>query len=327
MAALHRALDRGVNFFDTADVYGDGRSERLLGAAAQGAQGAVLHHDQGGAAAAQADGRGLQQEEHHLVRRAQPQEPGGRHHRPAADSLPADRRLLPPGGVRAVRRPGQGRQDPLLRRQRRARRGGAEGARLPGRAVGPDGLQHVPPAAARPVPGRGAAAQGRRAGAAAAVVGDAGGQDDAREQVRRRRSPQLQPRGRALGQGRDLLGRPVRGGAGRGRGPEEARAPGDQDGDVRVALDPDARGGDLRDSGRQAAGAGRRQLRRGRSAGAERRDHGGRLRRSTRSGSRNTSTGTGDRARRGERRADPHLGRQSAGRGDRGAAARGRGRR
>lgn len=30
MAALHRALDRGVNFFDTADVYGDGHSERLL---------------------------------------------------------------------------------------------------------------------------------------------------------------------------------------------------------------------------------------------------------------------------------------------------------
>lgn len=30
MAALHRALERGVNFFDTADVYGDGRSERLL---------------------------------------------------------------------------------------------------------------------------------------------------------------------------------------------------------------------------------------------------------------------------------------------------------
>jgi aryl-alcohol dehydrogenase-like predicted oxidoreductase len=30
MAALHRALDLGVNFFDTADVYGDGRSERLI---------------------------------------------------------------------------------------------------------------------------------------------------------------------------------------------------------------------------------------------------------------------------------------------------------
>ncbi len=31
MAALHKALDVGINFFDTADVYGDGRSERLLG--------------------------------------------------------------------------------------------------------------------------------------------------------------------------------------------------------------------------------------------------------------------------------------------------------
>ncbi len=30
VATLHRALDLGVNFFDTADVYGDGRSERLL---------------------------------------------------------------------------------------------------------------------------------------------------------------------------------------------------------------------------------------------------------------------------------------------------------
>ncbi len=30
LAALNRALDRGVNFFDTADVYGDGHSEKLL---------------------------------------------------------------------------------------------------------------------------------------------------------------------------------------------------------------------------------------------------------------------------------------------------------
>ena len=30
LAALHRAVDLGVNFFDTADVYGDGHSERLL---------------------------------------------------------------------------------------------------------------------------------------------------------------------------------------------------------------------------------------------------------------------------------------------------------
>src|SRR3954469_25131097 len=30
MQTLHRALDLGVNFFDTADVYGDGHSERLI---------------------------------------------------------------------------------------------------------------------------------------------------------------------------------------------------------------------------------------------------------------------------------------------------------
>lgn len=30
LSALHRAVELGVNFFDTADVYGDGRSERLL---------------------------------------------------------------------------------------------------------------------------------------------------------------------------------------------------------------------------------------------------------------------------------------------------------
>lgn len=30
IAALHASLDNGVNFIDTADVYGDGRSERLI---------------------------------------------------------------------------------------------------------------------------------------------------------------------------------------------------------------------------------------------------------------------------------------------------------
>jgi aryl-alcohol dehydrogenase-like predicted oxidoreductase len=30
LAALHKAIDCGVNFIDTADVYGDGHSERLV---------------------------------------------------------------------------------------------------------------------------------------------------------------------------------------------------------------------------------------------------------------------------------------------------------
>jgi len=39
-AALNRAIELGVNFFDTADVYGDGRSERLLAKLRKD------HHDQ-----------------------------------------------------------------------------------------------------------------------------------------------------------------------------------------------------------------------------------------------------------------------------------------
>lgn len=36
VAAIHAALDQGVNFFDTAAAYGDGNSERLLGKALAG---------------------------------------------------------------------------------------------------------------------------------------------------------------------------------------------------------------------------------------------------------------------------------------------------
>lgn len=36
LRALDKAMDEGVNFFDTADVYGDGRSERLLAVATKG---------------------------------------------------------------------------------------------------------------------------------------------------------------------------------------------------------------------------------------------------------------------------------------------------
>src|SRR5262249_30587630 len=42
IAAIHRARDLGVNFFDTADVYGNGRSEEVLGKAFQGSWGQLL---------------------------------------------------------------------------------------------------------------------------------------------------------------------------------------------------------------------------------------------------------------------------------------------
>jgi aryl-alcohol dehydrogenase-like predicted oxidoreductase len=36
IATIHRALERGINFFDTADVYGNGRNEELVGRALRG---------------------------------------------------------------------------------------------------------------------------------------------------------------------------------------------------------------------------------------------------------------------------------------------------
>ena len=62
MAALHRALDLGVNFFDTADVYGDGRSERLLARLKRERSEPFYRRDQGGPAARAACGRGYNRE-------------------------------------------------------------------------------------------------------------------------------------------------------------------------------------------------------------------------------------------------------------------------
>ncbi len=36
IATIHRAIERGINFFDTADVYGNGRNEELVGHALRG---------------------------------------------------------------------------------------------------------------------------------------------------------------------------------------------------------------------------------------------------------------------------------------------------
>ena len=42
LATLHRALELGVNFIDTADIYGNGHSERLVGRAIAGRRGEVV---------------------------------------------------------------------------------------------------------------------------------------------------------------------------------------------------------------------------------------------------------------------------------------------
>jgi aryl-alcohol dehydrogenase-like predicted oxidoreductase len=43
MRALHAAVDAGVNFIDTADVYGDGRSERLVARLRRERRGETIH--------------------------------------------------------------------------------------------------------------------------------------------------------------------------------------------------------------------------------------------------------------------------------------------
>ena len=43
MAAMHAAIDAGVNFIDTADVYGDGRSERLVARLRRERPGDTIH--------------------------------------------------------------------------------------------------------------------------------------------------------------------------------------------------------------------------------------------------------------------------------------------
>ena len=48
IAAVHRALDLGVNFFDTADVYGSGHSEETLGRALHGHREEVFIATKGG---------------------------------------------------------------------------------------------------------------------------------------------------------------------------------------------------------------------------------------------------------------------------------------
>ncbi|MBI3607639.1 MAG: aldo/keto reductase [Nitrospirae bacterium] len=48
VASIHRALELGVTFFDTADMYGDGRSERLFGETLAGLGGRVVIATKGG---------------------------------------------------------------------------------------------------------------------------------------------------------------------------------------------------------------------------------------------------------------------------------------
>jgi aryl-alcohol dehydrogenase-like predicted oxidoreductase len=83
MRALHAAVDAGVNFIDTADVYGDGHSERLI---------ARLLRERSGERIYVATKMG-----------PEPREPRRGAPRPRATALPAHGRLLPTGALRGPR--------------------------------------------------------------------------------------------------------------------------------------------------------------------------------------------------------------------------------
>ena len=91
MAALNQAIDRGVNFIDTADVYGDGRSERLIATAQARSQAGDHRRNQGRPAPAPADGRGIQPGKPFGVDRQKPAESIRRRAGPAPAALPANR--------------------------------------------------------------------------------------------------------------------------------------------------------------------------------------------------------------------------------------------
>ena len=268
LAALHAAIDCGVNFIDTADVYGMGRSERLIAQLLRDRKSEIVVATKAGPPPLAAQRRGLQRAEPHRLHRGQPAQPRHRLPGPGATALPAHRCLLPARTLRRAGPSGGSRQTALLRRQRGARGRSAEGHRVSQRADRADHLQLLPAAPRGTLLPAGNGAPGRHSGARAAGQRNAQRQAHARLAIRGRRPPPVQSPRRSLRCRRDLLRRRLRNRTrGRRRDPRAA-ARGRQHGAVRLALDPHAPRRHLRHPRRQDPVAGARQLRGQRPAAA-----------------------------------------------------------
>ena len=129
------ALDAGVNHFDTADIYGKGRSEEFLGRALGSRRDDAVITSKVGHAGARRRAR-RQRALRHAPLRREPRPARHRPHRPLP-AAPARPRHADHGDALRLRqadRRGQGARDRLLQLQRRAaRRGraGGEGPRRP----------------------------------------------------------------------------------------------------------------------------------------------------------------------------------------------------
>ena len=76
LAALNQAIDSGINFLDTADVYGDGRSHRLIAQLKKSRKEEIIVATKVGPALAQPDGGRLQPRQYYVLGRGQPARPG-----------------------------------------------------------------------------------------------------------------------------------------------------------------------------------------------------------------------------------------------------------
>jgi len=90
LAALHQAVDSGVNFIDTADVYGDGRSERLIASLKKERKEQIVVATKAGRRLPRQTIEGYSREN---LDRGQPTQPGDRYARPASTALSSDRPL------------------------------------------------------------------------------------------------------------------------------------------------------------------------------------------------------------------------------------------
>ncbi len=218
-AALNAALDGGMTFIDTADVYGDGRSEQLV---------AEVLKQRGGTRpfVATKAGRRLPQQsvEGYTAENLSAWTDRSLENL-GVDTLDLVQLHCPPTDL--YYHPEVFERLDRLVEAGKIRNYGVSVERVeealkamdyPGVDERPDHLQHLPPAPDREVLPAGAGAEGRRHRARAARLRPALGQVQGRHGVRVQRSSQLQPQRRGLRRRRDLLGRRLREGARRGRG-------------------------------------------------------------------------------------------------------------
>jgi hypothetical protein len=144
------AIDAGINFFDTADVYGSGASEVLLGKALGSRRDDVVIATKFGMPLS--DGEALRRARVRAPRvRCQP---AATRHRPHRSLLPAHSRPdgADRGDPRRARRAGQGRQGPrdrVLQLRDRPDRRRDEGGRQCGYGAVRGGRERAQPASAR----------------------------------------------------------------------------------------------------------------------------------------------------------------------------------